>query len=375
VIARRLRFPPARALALLVSLALIASGIAAAGARAALVTVGSPLAGTVVSAKQTYNETVVDLALEAPGAHATSPVSGAIVSWHLLGFEGGPFALRVLRPVGSTAYSGVGSSSPVVAAGPTLQTFATDLPIKAGDTIGLDALKGSKVGLVTNAPLSAVAAWSPTLPEGATLAYDEGLAGGEFTFNAEVQPAPTIAAFAPSSDPGPGGTAVTITGTDFEGATAVDFGTTPAASYAVDSESQITAVAPAVAAVAAGAVPITVTTIAGTATSGGQFAYPAPATSGPEQSSGPGASPGPAPAPAPLPTRPPTCTVPKLEGRTLAAATAKLKGADCRLGKVTKPKGAKAKGGKVVGQGARPGTVLAAGAVVKVTLGKARASG
>jgi IPT/TIG domain len=346
VIARRHhRFPPARALALLASLALIASGIVAAGARAAVVTVGSPLAGTVVSGKQPYNETVVNLALEGPGAHPTSPVSGAIVSWHLLGFEGGPFALRVLRPVGSTAYSGVGSSSPVVAAGPALQTFAADLPIKAGDTLGLDATKGSKVGLVTNAPLSAVAAWSPTLPEGATLAYDEGLAGGEFTFDAEVQPAPTIATFAPSSDPGPGGTAVTIAGTDFEGATAVDFGTTPAVSCAVDSESQITAVAPAV---AAGAVPITVTTIAGTATSGGQFTYPAPATSGPEQSSGPGVSPGsgPAPAPAALPTRPATCTVPKLQGQTLAAAKAKLKGADCRLGKVTKPKGAKAKGAK-----------------------------
>jgi hypothetical protein len=74
-----------------------------------------------------------------------------------------------------------------------------------------------KVGVITAAPLSAVAAWSPPLPEGATQPYAEAISGGEFPFNAEVQPTPTITSLATSSGPVSGGTAVTISGTDFGG--------------------------------------------------------------------------------------------------------------------------------------------------------------
>ncbi|MFC4224962.1 IPT/TIG domain-containing protein [Lysinibacter cavernae] len=49
----------------------------------------------------------------------------------------------------------------------------------------------------------------------------------------------------PGSGPESGGTTVTITGTCFTGATGVFFGTTPATSFTVDSNTQITAVAPA----------------------------------------------------------------------------------------------------------------------------------
>jgi hypothetical protein len=69
----------------------------------------------------------------------------------------------------------------------------------------------------------------------------------------------------------------------------------------------------------------------------------------------------------------PTCTVPKLIGAELEAAKAKLRAAGCKLGKVTKRKAAGVTTGKVVAQGKKPGTVLAAGTVVKVTLGKGRA--
>jgi hypothetical protein len=94
-----------------------------------------------------------------------------------------------------------------------------------------------------------------------------------------IQPAPAITAVSPDNGPIAGGTAVTITGTDFDGTTAVSFGATPATSFTVVSPTQITAVSPAASDV--GAVDVTVTTAAGTSTTGAadQYTYTFPACS------------------------------------------------------------------------------------------------
>jgi YVTN family beta-propeller protein len=86
-------------------------------------------------------------------------------------------------------------------------------------------------------------------------------------------PVPVVTGVSPLSGPLAGGTAVTITGSNFTGATAVSFGGTPAASFTVSSDTSITAVSPAAASV--GPVDVTVTTPNGTsATSGAdQFSY------------------------------------------------------------------------------------------------------
>ncbi len=83
---------------------------------------------------------------------------------------------------------------------------------------------------------------------------------------------PTVTSISPAAGPTAGGTSVTITGTNFTGATAVKFGTTDADSYTVDSATQITATAPAH---AASTVDVTITTASGTsATSANdQFTY------------------------------------------------------------------------------------------------------
>jgi hypothetical protein len=60
----------------------------------------------------------------------------------------------------------------------------------------------------------------------------------------EVVPAPTITNVEPHSGPAAGGTSVTITGTGFTGATAVEFGATTAASFKVNSDTSITAASP-----------------------------------------------------------------------------------------------------------------------------------
>ncbi|HTA13187.1 MAG TPA: IPT/TIG domain-containing protein [Solirubrobacteraceae bacterium] len=74
------------------------------------------------------------------------------------------------------------------------------------------------------------------------------------------EPLPSVIAVVPAAGPLAGGTSVTITGANFAGATAVDFGSTPAKSFVVHSASSITAVAPAG---SLGVVNVTVTTPAG----------------------------------------------------------------------------------------------------------------
>jgi hypothetical protein len=83
-----------------------------------------------------------------------------------------------------------------------------------------------------------------------------------FTFGLPLCGAlPTVAVIAPATGSTAGGTSVTITGTDFTGATAVTIGGVAAASFTVDSATQITATTPAG---TAGTASVLVTTPGGT---------------------------------------------------------------------------------------------------------------
>src|SRR5206468_7293289 len=63
-------------------------------------------------------------------------------------------------------------------------------------------------------------------------------------YGGSASPAPAVTGLSPGSGPTAGGTEVTVTGTGFTGATAVSFGGTAATSFAVNSDTQITATAP-----------------------------------------------------------------------------------------------------------------------------------
>src|SRR5262245_32108704 len=83
-------------------------------------------------------------------------------------------------------------------------------------------------------------------------------------------PAPTVTNINPNIGPSSGGSSVTITGTNFSGATAVTFGNNAAGSFTVNSATQITATSPA----GIGTVDIRVTTAGGTSPiSTGRFSY------------------------------------------------------------------------------------------------------
>jgi len=323
-------------LGILAIAAMSASALLAAGAQASTITVGSVLPPGPSPTKFEQVETFFNTALPEKGANLVSPVSGTIVRWRMQGAEGGPFSLRVLRPNGSGGYTAMGTSSPATPAGTGLQTFAANLSIKAGDLIGVDPSNGTdKIGVAEAAGASYGFIFPPPF-DLATVAPSGSVAGKEIELSAEVQPTPAITAVTPSFGSVTGGTTVTIAGTDFTAASAVKFGSTPATSFTVESDTQITAIAPASTTV--GSVDVTATTLAGTSPKvrSDEFTYEG-------------------------------CVVPKLKGKKLKSGRRALGRADCRVGTIKHRKG---KRGQVVKQNPKPGKVLAPGTKVNVTVGK-----
>ena len=122
-------------------------------------------------------------------------------------------------------------------------TAATNLTVVSDTSITADSPAGTgDVDVTVVTP----AGTSPTSP------------ADQFTFNAVT--APAVTGLSPTSGPAAGGTLVTITGTGFTGATAVNFGTTAATNVTVVSDTSITADSPA----GTGIVDVTVVTPAGT---------------------------------------------------------------------------------------------------------------
>ncbi|HEY5708350.1 MAG TPA: PASTA domain-containing protein [Solirubrobacterales bacterium] len=309
---------------------------AAVGAQASTITIGSVLPPGSTPTEFGGVQTFFNTALPEKGANLVSPVNGAIVRWRVQGAEGGPFFLRILRPNGSGGYSAMGTSNPATPSGTGLQTFSTNLPIRAGDLIGVDPSNATdKIGVADVAGASFGFVFPPPF-DGATVAPSGTVSGKEVELSAEVQPTPAVTLIEPGFGPVAGGTSVKITGTDFNAASAVKFGSVPATGFTVESDTQITAIAPRSTTV--GAVDVTVTTLAGTspAVRADRYFYEG-------------------------------CVVPRLKGKRLKPVKKALHRADCKLGKVKRAEG---KPGKVLKQNPKPGKVLKSGSKVRVTVGQ-----
>jgi hypothetical protein len=247
--------------------------LTAGSASGAVVTIGSPLKGSFTwPAIAVRPTTYVNGTLSNPAAPLVSPVDGAVIRWRLAeGFLGGPFQLETVSPGGQGNW---GSGAISAAVTPSGSSFATNLPIKKGEGIALNAAAESVLGArLSQATQNAdFFEWFPPLtPTHDAAPYDNYMFHQELGFNADVLPAPTVAGISATSGTVAGGTQVTITGTDFTKVTKVSFGTTPAASYKVESEGKIVATAPA--GNAGQAVRVFVTTVAGTASTGSKFTY------------------------------------------------------------------------------------------------------
>jgi IPT/TIG domain-containing protein/PASTA domain-containing protein len=319
------------------------------------IVLGPPLTSPIIGGSECLQACTISQAA-LPGAAVASPVDGVVVRWRLLdGTPGKNYSLRILDPRGGLNFFGAGRSAPVVGSGLGVKTFSTALPIHVGQTIGIDMEANANVAS-QDAAGARYLSFQPPLGEGVvSTGRLEAFSPRVLGFNAEVQQAPAITAVSPESGSVRGGTRVFIFGSELQGASAVSFGGVRAASFKVESDEEISAVAPPRA--AAETVPISVTTLAGTATSPTGFAYVADTGGGGGGDNGGGGG------------TQSTCVVPRLQGKKLKGAKKQLRRANCRIGSARKRKGATARTGRVVRQSLKPGKRLPPGTKVSFTLG------
>jgi hypothetical protein len=178
---------------LLVGLAAVAL-IATAGAAQGAVTIGSSLTPTTFDNMPGCNSPCTATTLNhQPGTPApplTSPVNGTVTSWQAKGNTGLDLRLRILRPGGGPAFTGVATSPPASFLGPGVSgPFATSLPISIGDAIGLNSPNGN---MIWGAILGATGAYfNPPLADGYQLTGTTA-GGREALVQATVEPTNTL---------------------------------------------------------------------------------------------------------------------------------------------------------------------------------------
>ncbi|SDH59386.1 IPT/TIG domain-containing protein, partial [Pedobacter terrae] len=259
-------------------------GTAPAGSAIKVYVDGTALSNTT-TANSAGNWAITQPTALAQGSHtvyATAQISGNSVSANS---STNTFTVDSQRPsvvISSTAGASGGSTgtSPI----PFTVTFSESVTgFVAGDiTPGnatITGFSGSGTTYTFNATPTANGA--VTVNVAANVAQDAAgngnTAASQFSITyAQAVAAPTVTALSPTSGPTSGGNSVTITGTNFTGATAVTFGATAATGFTVNSATQITATAPA----GTGTVDVRITTTGGTsATSASdQFTYVAAPT-------------------------------------------------------------------------------------------------
>ena len=174
------------------------------------------------------------------------------------------------------AVTGISPTSGTAAGGTQVEITGTGFTGATGVKFGGTAATGVSVNSDTD-----ITATAPAGPAGPVDVTVTGPGGPSATSSADQftyipPPVPAVTSLSPGSGPSTGGTPVTITGTGFTGATAVNFGSGNTAVFTVASDTTITAIAPPNAAL--GAVDVTVTTPGGTSATSpaDQFTFVAP---------------------------------------------------------------------------------------------------
>lgn len=336
------------------ALVCLCAALAPALAAAKPVTIGQLRTPTIACNSPLSEWTVTQTTAEG-GVTEEIPTDGAIVEWSL---ESGAVTLpsatlRVVRlgeEEGHAVFTATAEATVGALTEPTVNTFHVDIPVEAGELLGLkagtsggdclvEAGSGDGIGIGPSYPIGTP---SPLIPAGGS--------GFALPISAVVLPPPKATALAPAEGSTVGGTAVTLTGEDLQMVESVTFGGVPAASFSEVSETELRAVAPP----GSGSVDVAVKTPAGTATVS-KFTYVVPISTTPVTTG--------------TAIPPVRCKVPMLTGKTLASAKRLIKKAGCAVGKVTRPKGVTAATGKVRSQRPKAGKSVPEGEKIAVKLG------
>jgi hypothetical protein len=203
-------------------------------------------------------------------AHAAGTVDVVVVTPSGPGTGSGLYTYVTPAPTVTTISP---NSGPI--AGGTFVTITGTNFVTGATTVTFDGIAAVGMTVINSTTITAS---SPAHAAGAISVVVTTAGGSNSATFTYITPAPTVTAINPNTGPTTGGTFVTITGTNLNGATAVKFGAANAASFTVVSSTQITAVSPAG---ALGAVFVTVTTPGGTSapSAASQFTYAVPADS------------------------------------------------------------------------------------------------
>lgn len=218
-----------------------------------LTAVSAIAAGDYFSSALLQDGRVVDWGSNARGRLGDGSLSGPETCGAGEPCSRSPVAVSGLEGVTTLAAGEEDSNTIAVTAGGELLTWG-------GDAWG--QLGSGMANEPSASPARICAAFTPgTCPDGPYLegqVTSLGVGGYHSLVSLKVAPA-VVTQVEPKEGPGSGGNTVTITGTGFSEASAVDFGSTPAQSYRVISETEILAVAPR----GSGTVTVAVTTPAG----------------------------------------------------------------------------------------------------------------
>jgi hypothetical protein len=266
-------------------------------------TSGSTAGGTVVSITGTNFGAATGVSFGTLAAASFSVISATQIVAVSPAQAAGTVDVTVATPTGTSAVSSTDHFSYTAATGPAVTGVSPATGSTAGGTVV--TVTGSGFTGATGVAFGTVAASFTVYADGSLVAIAPAQAAGtvditvttpsgtsgtgsadHFAYTAAT--APVVKGIGPTSGTTAGGTVVTVSGSGFTGATAVNFGGTAATSYTILSDTALTAIAPAE---AAGTVDLKVTTPGGTSATGSadQFTYStiaAPAVTAVSPSSG-----------------------------------------------------------------------------------------
>ena len=230
--------------------------IAVADEGRAIAGIGS-LDGPTQTLPQLYKLPAADFHAITSGTTGPSPTYAAAAGYNLCTGLGSPVANKLIPGLINYVPTVTSISPAIGPVGTTVTITGTNLT--GGTVVDFGTTAATNVTVVSSTEITA------TSPAGTgmvnvTVTGPGGVSATSSATQFTYSTAPVVTGVIPGAAAAAGGTSVVITGINFTGATAVDFGTTPATHFTVNSATQITATTPA----GSGTVDVTVVTPIGT---------------------------------------------------------------------------------------------------------------